>query len=449
MPDGGFEIAPRSEGSVSALEPTLSDLLEAIEGDATLTAAKRAAWCCSIRRMTTWLERDPDQLIARLAALRFGIARLHHAQLGITRKTLQNHVANLRAAVRYFKRVERLSGRGVAMTPAWKELYDQLEVKRLRLGLSAFLRYCSATGIAPYEVCDESVTSFIAYKIEYQFTATPKDLHKQIARCWNAAFESVPGWPQTFLTIPDFRNKPKSLPWDAFLPSFVTDVEAYLAKMRGDNLLDEDAPDRPCKQSTINARHTYLQLAASAAVKEGVPVESLRTLADLVDPKVVKIILDDYIGRADGEIKTFTIELAERLRGVARRYVKASEADIAVLDRYCRKLGQHRHKGLTPKNMATLRQLKDPATRKQFLMLPDQLFEEALAEREAMIQSAVKAQISLAILILQFAPMRLANLAALNLDTSVVRTGGKTPAWHLVIPGEDVKNDQPLEFPLP
>jgi integrase len=45
--------------------------------------------------------------------------------------------------------------------------------------------------------------------------------------------------------------------------------------------------------------------------------------------------------------------------------------------------------------------------------------------------------------------MRLANLAALNLEVNVVRVGGNAPTYHLVIPAEDVKNEEPLEYPLP
>jgi hypothetical protein len=56
--------------------------------------------------------------------------------------------------------------------------------------------------------------------------------------------------------------------------------------------------------------------------------------------------------------------------------------------------------------------------------LPGRLFDEALAERDAPIQAAVKAQIAMAIQILLIAPMRLANLAALNLEQNVVRVGG-------------------------
>jgi len=71
-----------------------------------MSKSTRDGLCCSIRRLATFLERDPAQLPARLGALRYGIARLHHAQLGIGRKTLQNHVANVKAAVRRFTGVK-------------------------------------------------------------------------------------------------------------------------------------------------------------------------------------------------------------------------------------------------------------------------------------------------------------------------------------------------------
>ena len=65
------------------------------------------------------------------------------------------------------------------------------------------------------------------------------------------------------------------------------------------------------------------------------------------------------------------------------------------------------------------------------------------------MQGAVTAELAVLIQILLVAPMRLANLAALHLETSVIRIGGPEPTYHLVIPPEDVKNDQPLEYPLP
>src|SRR5262245_13590339 len=109
----------------------------------------REAWCCSLRRIASFLRRDLTQLPARLGALRHGVARLHHAQLGVRRKTLQNHISNLKAAIRHVGGQKRLSGRGIALSSAWRSLYDQLTDRRLRLGLSGFLKYCSATGMDP------------------------------------------------------------------------------------------------------------------------------------------------------------------------------------------------------------------------------------------------------------------------------------------------------------
>jgi integrase len=427
----------------------LADVLTAIERDASLPEPKREAWRCSIRRIANFLEREPAQLPARLLAMRFGIARLHHAQLGVSRKTLQNHLANLKAAIHQFSSVERLSGRGVALNAAWQALYEKLSAPRLRLGLAGFFRFCSANGVEPSSVSDATVETFVRYASEVQFTIKPRNLHKQVARCWGRARESVPEWPQIPLTLPDFRPKAISMPWDAFPRSLVEDVERYLALLSGDSILDEDAPDRACKPSTIATRRNYLRLAASAAVERSVPAETLRSLGDLVSPSTVRLILEHYLAKKDGKIVTFTIDMAERLCAIARVYVKAPETQIQALERYCAKLRKKRHVGLTEKNMAVIRTFKNPGNRARLKALPGRLFDEALAERDAPIQAAVKAQIALAIQILLIAPMRLANLAALNQEQNVVRVSGTEPTYHLVIPPEEVKNEEPLEYPVP
>jgi integrase len=444
-----FPLPPRSEAML--LEPSLADIEVALQGDASLPKPKREALICSLRRLGKFLGRDLSQLPARLGALRYGISRLHHAQLGISRKTLQNHIANLKAAVRHAAGLKRLTGRGIALTPAWQSLYDQLTDLRLRLGLCGFLKYCSATSIDPWSVSEDRVVAFISYAAEVQFTVKPNDLHKQVARCWNRAKEVVPGWPQITLSVPDFRPQPASLPWEAFEPSFVQDVERYLSLLGGASLLDEDAPDQPCKPSTINARRNYLRLAASAAVTQGVPIETLHSLADLVSPPVMRRILEHYLAKKDSKIVTFTIDMAKRLYAVARLYVKAPEAQLRQLERFCLKLcpKKKRRPGLTEKNAAVIRAFKDPRTRAHLKALPRRHFDEALAERDALVQAAVKAEIALLIQIELVAPMRLANLAALHIEKNIIRVGGPEPTYHLVIPPEDVKNDLPLEYPLP
>ena len=97
------------------------------------------ALCCSLRRIAKFLERDLSQLPARLGALRYGIARLHHAQLGISRKTLQNHIANLKAAIRLCRWPRAVEWPWHSFErPRGRSLYDQLIHRRLRLGLLGF-----------------------------------------------------------------------------------------------------------------------------------------------------------------------------------------------------------------------------------------------------------------------------------------------------------------------
>jgi hypothetical protein len=50
---------PQVDAPIKPIEPTLADVLTAIERDASLPEPKREAWRCSIRRIANFLEREP------------------------------------------------------------------------------------------------------------------------------------------------------------------------------------------------------------------------------------------------------------------------------------------------------------------------------------------------------------------------------------------------------
>ncbi len=60
----------------------------------------------------------------------------------------------------------------------------------------------------------------------------------------------------------------------------------------------------------------------------------------------------------------------------------------------------------------------------------------------------VTAQLAVAIAILSFAPVRLANLTAIKLGFNLIKPGGPNSNYWLVFPNYDVKNRVKLEFPL-
>jgi hypothetical protein len=81
------------------------------------------------------------------------------------------------------------------------------------------------------------------------------------------------------------------------------------------------------------------------------------------------------------------------------------------------------------------------------LRLPPRLMAIATRNRQPRL-GAIQAQLAVAIEILLMAPMRIGNLVSLDLERNLVRPGhGKT--LHIVIEAKDVKNREPLEYPLP
>jgi integrase len=250
------------------------------------------------------------------------------------------------------------------------------------------------------------------------------------------------------LTVPDFRPKARTLPWEKFPASFVSDVGEYLDWLTGHSL-DDDGPIRPCKPRTLETRRKMIHLAASAAVQAGKPVETFQSLADLVAPPTVKAILEIYLAKNDGKVKVFVAGLAGVLCSIARVWCKRPEPELEHLQRFRKRLDQQRPKGLTEKNMAVIRQVLDEQTWRRVQNLPQRLMDEALQNKTALDRAAVKAQIAVAIQILIVAPLRISNLVALSLDENLVRPAGPNGQIHIVIPDYDVKNGMPLEYPLP
>jgi hypothetical protein len=75
---------------------------------------------------------------------------------------------------------------------------------------------------------------------------------------------------------------------------------------------------RPCKQSTVRTRRAELKAAARMAVRQGVPIETLTSLAALVHPDVAELVIDTY-WKADGpEPGVYTIDLGWKFLSIAR-----------------------------------------------------------------------------------------------------------------------------------
>src|SRR5215217_3436625 len=110
-------LTPEHGASPPLIEPSLAEALAVIEGASALPPDTRRHWACSLRRIAEALDRPLELAPARWTALRIPVSHLHHAPLELTAKTLANHKANLKAALRWYAGEAHVPVRGAPSRP--------------------------------------------------------------------------------------------------------------------------------------------------------------------------------------------------------------------------------------------------------------------------------------------------------------------------------------------
>ena len=137
--------------------------------------------------------------------------------------------------------------------------------------------------------------------------------------------------------------------------------------------------------------------------------------------------------------------MANALRGAAKYWVKVDDVDLAKISRIVAKLSP-KSNGLTEKNRRRLMPFNDPEVVQRFLGLPQRLADAVRGSTRKTVVDAVTAQLAVAIAILQAVPIRIQNLASLDLEEHLVERGNRV---YVLIPGEEVKNGRPYQLELP
>ena len=430
---------------MAPLEPTFSVAMTAIEDAADLSASVQRHWVCSLRQIAKWLDRPVEVTPARWTAIRLPVGQLHHARLGVTAKTVANHKSNVAAALRWFGKEYNVPSRGVALSAEWAVLRDGIGDRGRRARLYGLMRYCSGRGLMPASVVDAVVADYLRYRAETTSLATGSTAHRSIARAWNASANENPEWPAQRLTEPPVKAQ-EAPAWEEFPEGLRRDVDKYLAGLGKIRRGPDGKRSRPCSPKTIKTRQAELVAVARMAVKIGTPIESLKSLAVLVHPDVAEPVLDAYWKNNGAKPKVYTIDLAWKLLSLARQ-TGLDEAAIERLDDIRASLEEYRHGGLTGKNLALIRQVLTEGIWSEVVSLPNALMRQARADQaHAPVKAAVTAQLAVAIAILSFAPVRLANLVSIELGKNLIKPGGPDSPFWLIFPHYDVKNRVDLNF---
>ena len=297
------------------LEPSFAALIAAAEQAADLQVQTRRHWVCSVRQVAKWLDRPPAEIPARWNAIRMSVRQLHHARVRVTAKTFANHKSNVRAALRWFGNEHGVPQMGARLTPEWARFRDSLE-RPIRVRLYNFIRHCSARGIDPSSVDDIIFRDYWSYRGEFTGMATGNATRRPMVRAWNTCVTASHGWSLQPLTEPPIKiAKPT---WEEFPEGLRRDIDNHLAGLAKLRRSANGTRIPPCSPTTIANRRAELVAVVRMAVRLGVPIERLTSLAALLNPDIVENVIDAYWRKNGDEPKTGTIDLGWKLLRVAR-----------------------------------------------------------------------------------------------------------------------------------
>lgn len=421
----------------------LQDLLTAIRADETLSDRRRGEVASDLRCLAKVLGQPLGSIPARVPYLRDEMNKRTPAMAGLSPGRWRNVRSHVQFALAH-SGLAKVPGRyRSAPSPAWQELLDKLVYGACyRLGHLA--RYCTSIEVEPGSLTDEVMAAFLVNMQEASLAALPERVHREAIIAWNNARAAHSDWPACPLMVPDNRQT-YSIPLESFPASLRFDFDNWSRHLGGDDVFEE-GDFKPLRPISVKGLRRVMHLYLSALVLEGIDVEELTSLADAVRPDRARIGLNFFWKRAGNKPSLHGTQIASALRSVARHWAKLDAADVDRLKALGRKISPA-FTGMTVRNKERLRGLDDPDRVRALLHMPERIRADVVRAGEPTHSLAVRLQTAVMCEILIMVPVRLRNLA--NLQIGVHLLFGHRGEITLSIPGNEVKNGVSIEAALP
>jgi hypothetical protein len=369
--------------------------------------------------------------------LRTALERAAPASLGITRAAWNNARSLAGKALEWAGYTQMPNHYQARFSRAWQELWDKLPPSTaMSFQLSRLFHYASAQGIPPDDLNDETLDRFSIALVKESIVRNPRESYRGAVKSWNNAAERIPGWPQRRLNFTS-RRQFFSLPWSEFPSSLEVEVELYLRRAAGLDLSDDHFTHAQ-RPRTLQTRRAQLRLFASAVVKAGIPADSLIDLRALLIPEVAAQGLRFLVDRNGGRSGVQIANIALFLPALATR-LDLPEETVSRLRKFASKL-RITQIGLTARSREALRAFDDDAAVAALFNLPRCVVREVLKSGRKGYSEAKLVQTALAVEILVNAPIRIQNLASINLQKHLLVLGThRSRVVHLRFPAAEVK----------
>jgi integrase len=435
----------RSDQFYDDTQPNLQEVLDRAFQNGEIPVSRVPSTRAAVAAFTRLMQRPAAELPANQGFIIQQIRRLRRQPTGLSAKTL----SNTRSALLYVVRSGgwRSSRSALALTEEWQVLRTGLNRGPKWWSLSRLAGFSSRRDVPPSKVKDPHFQEFID-ALQRSGEVTDALGHaRRVTRLWNKLAADCPTLRLAPLTLtPPTRNR-WTFPETAFPSEFRADVDAWFQHATSEDPFSPRA-SRALRPSTVRTRRHQLFKTASALVFSGRPIETVRTLADLVTAEAFQSALRHLLARQDGRSTEALHGLAAGLLAVARHHVRVEPETEARLARIVKNLDVGAT-GFRSRTRTRLAAFEDDRRVSTLLQLPARLLAEAKAARPGRRRTLL-AELAVAIEILTFAPMRVANLASLRVGVSVRRLVlRRETRWLITIPASEVKNGTELSYELP
>lgn len=431
--------------------PSLADLRSQIEAMHQIPLLRRRDMASAIRTLASWFNLPEENVPASAKYIREKLERVHVITASVSPRRIQNVRSLVLGAMREAGLSTKLAPYATPFSAEWHCRWDLLDGDTYaKSELSRFFHFCSAQGIEPGAVTDAVSAQFLAAIEAESLLVKPKTRHQSMCRVWNKKVEqhANDGWPQVRLTVPRYDQRLYRVAADKVSTAVVADIEAYLEHLRGKDIFS--GLPKPFRPKSVKAVEGHIWRFLSALHHSGLDLSGTPSLDALITPELVKRAMRWFLERNGQKTSKHIGEIAWALRCYAVKYREPSTEIATFFTEVLPKLREQKT-GLSPKNLTAMTQFDDPSTVERFLLLPQRLWDKAIAKSRTGDTKAPRQSIHLlvqsaiAIEILQGAPIRIENLINLRLDQHIVRQGKRV---RIVVPAAEVKNNQNLDFLL-
>lgn len=388
------------------------------------------------------LSADPKVVLTRLE-------RLSPAMAGMTPQSFANLKSRVRGAFR-IALPKLVSARStVRLSGTWAKVDKQLLLPDRRL-LSRFFRFAQARGCEPQEVGSDHLEAFSHYLSEDVVLPRFETVVRSTARAWNRAVEAVPTANLKPLPVPPPKRKPYWVRWDQLPPGLRQEIESYLQRRSSSDPFF-GANSKPLAAGTVKQyRFAFIQLVSSLVVT-GTPIDELCSLPRLLTPHRLETALKFFYSRAGNRVTHQIETLAFRAYKVAQGIDCVPDQNLMQIAEICervRRVAPYKRE-LAAKNRRLLEQVDNSGFVDRLVMLPERLMTDARKMKNSRFAASCTRD-AVAIELLLTCSLRVGNLVDLRLGETIRRYGEDHDVrWVIEIPGDRVKNGQPLRFVLP